>query len=335
MMMGGQATMLKDMTTLAGQVRVNADAQTNSLIFTTPERNFEAIREIVRQLDIVRGQVWLEITVVEVMLSDDTKLGLEWSWREGRHLGKKDVTGEFGTEFQLSEEGIGFTYKVFSKNLTTLLHTLMRENKVRVLSTPTLLTRDNQMARLSKGKDIPYLESTQTDQFGNVMYDYSFLEDIGITIEITPHIAKAGLKKSTEGEKRTVGLDISTMNVSSFIEYTDFNAPITADSNVTTYVDVEDGESIVIGGMMKSEQKEVVHKIPILGSIPFLGRLFKKTENITEDTELLILITPHIIDIKKPEDMETLRKLQNELSNKNTNLMQPGAEAEKQSLRPQ
>lgn len=384
MMMGGSGTMLKDMTTLAGQVQVNADTQTNTLIFTTPERNFPAIRDMLKQLDIVRGQVWLEITVLEAMLSDNTKLGLEWNWNEGNHLGKSGVTGEFGTDFQLSNEGIGFSYKVFNKNLSTLLHTLMRENKIKILSSTALPTRDNQMASLNKGTDIPYLESTQTDNFGNIMYNYSFLEDIGINIEITPHIAKASLRESkdalfnvdlgyqeeldkgviseglrgefqkgrillsdnavlsmgsvkgkwmiTDGdrtyilrkewgreedklhiylkERRTVGLDISTMNVSNFVEYTDFNAPITADSNITTYVDVADGESILIGGMMRSEEKLVTHQIPFLGSIPFIGRLFKKTEKVVEDTELLVLIRPNIIDINDPVDRKTLGELE-------------------------
>ena len=333
MMMSGQSTMLKDMSTLAGQVQINADAQTNSLVITTPEKNFEAVKDMIRQLDIVRGQVWLEITVVEVMLTEDTKLGLEWSWREGKHLGKEGVTGEFGSAFQLSEEVMGFAYQVFNKNLAALLHTLIRENKVRVLSSPSILTRDNQPAVLSRGRDIPYLQSATTDQFGRVSYDYDFLQDIGINITITPHIAKAGsLEKLKEGEKRTVGLDIEQLNVSSFIEYTDFNAPVTSDSNVTTYVDVEDGEQIVIGGMIKSETKNVTHKLPILGSIPFLGRLFKKTQDITEDTEILILITPHIIDINKEEDRATLKKLQSgQFNNREKELMQPNAEIEAQS----
>jgi type II secretory pathway component GspD/PulD (secretin) len=315
------------------------------------------------------------------------------------------VTGELGTAFQLDQEGIGFTYRAFNQNLTALLHTLMRENRVRVLSTPSLLTRDNETAELSKGKDIPYLESTRTDQWGNIMYDYNFLQDIGINIRITPHIAKGGsFKRPKEGkllfgielehqtdldngnisedlrqefgnsgillsrdatvlieeessrwlvtdsgreyhireeesklniyesERRTVGLDIENMNVSSFIEYTDFNAPVTADSTVTTYVDVEDGEQIVIGGMMKSETKRVTHKIPILGSIPFLGRLFKKTEDITEDTELLILITPHIIDINREEDRAVLKELRDQLNSREKELMQPGAEVGKRQL---
>jgi len=392
-MQGSSSTMLKDMTTLAGQVRVNSDSQTNTLVFTTPERNFDAIRDMVRKLDIIRGQVWLDITILEVLLSDDTRLGLEWSWEEENHLGRDDLSGEFGTVFNLSTEGLGFTYSLFDNNLTAMLHALTRENRVRVITNTSLPTRDNNTARLSKGRDIPYLESQRTDNFGNILFDYAFLEDIGITIEITPHIAKAGLRESKEllfdiigieiqtdldknvisealrsefgsngiplsdsaaasaeimgykwlitdddrvyiitrgrgklsvslkkKERRTVGLDITTMNVSNFVEFTEFNAPITDDSNLTTYVDVEDGERIVIGGVIKTEDKLVTTQIPILGSIPFLGRLFKKTQTITENTELLILITPHIIDINRAEDRDTLKELQNELRNSGSGL---------------
>jgi len=308
MMMTGQATLQKDITTLAGQVRVTGDSQTNSLVITTPERNFEEVKNIIRQLDIVRGQVWIEIKLYELTLTGDTNLGLEWFWKEEKHLGKAGWTGEFGTAFQLDENGLGFTYKVFNKNLTALIHTLMKENRVNVLSMPSILTRDNQRAELSKGKDIPYLQGARTDQFGNVIYDYDFLQDIGVNIMLTPHIAK--IRALKEGEKRTIGLDIERLNVSSFLEYTDFNAPLTSDSNVTTYVDVEDGEKIFIGGMISEEKKRVTHQIPILGSIPFIGRLFKRTQTIEEKTTLLIEITPHIIDISKEEDRVILKELQ-------------------------
>ncbi|MGQ9608376.1 MAG: secretin N-terminal domain-containing protein [bacterium] len=388
-MMTGRSPVPRDMTTLAGQVRVNADSQTNSLIITTPERNFEAVKEIIRQLDIVRGQVWLDIKVLEVTLGEENKLGLEWMWKEGNHLGKKDLVAEFGTSFQLSDENIGFTYKVFNKNLTALLHTLMRENKVKIISEPSILTRDNQTATLSKGKDIPYLQGTRTDQFGNIVYDYDFLQDVGINIEITPHIAKVKalkeellfsisyaefashlnnkfvsdelrqefernriflpknsvitkkdenkwlvndktknylIRKSDDKldvyqqeEKRTIGLDIARVNVSSFLEYTDFDAPVTADSTVTTYVDVEDGDTVAIGGMIRTEMKDVQHKFPILGSIPFLGRLFNKTDKVEENTELWILITPHIIDIHSEADREKLREYSNQYNDREFN----------------
>lgn len=314
MMMTGRSPVPRDTTTLFGQVRINSDSMTNSLIVTTPERNQQSVIDVIKQLDVSRGQVWMEIKVLEVTLGEENNLGLEWNWKEGNHLGKNGLNAVFGTDFNLSDSTLGFTYKVFNKNLTATLNALMKENKVEVLSAPSVLTRDNQPTTLSRGKDIPYLQSSRTDQFGQVIYDYSFLNDIGINLSLTPHIAKYGTKSKAlkEGEKRTIGLEITRINVSSFLEYTDFNAPVTADSTITSYVDIEDGDQIAVGGMIKKESKKTIHKFPILGSIPFVGRIFNRTADTVENTQLWVLITPHIIDINKPEDKETLKKLQEE-----------------------
>jgi type II secretion system protein D len=327
MMMTGRTPVPKDTTTLFGQVRINSDSMTNSLIITTPERNEKSVIEVIKQLDVSRGQVWMEIKVLEVTLGEENNLGLEWNWKEGNHLGKNGLNAALGTDFNMGDSALGFTYKVFNKNLTATLNMLMKENKVEVLSAPSVLTRDNQQTTLSRGKDIPYLQSSRVDQFGQVIYDYSFLTDIGINLSLTPHIAKYGTKSKIlkEGEKRTIGLEIERINVSSFLEYTDFNAPVTANSTITSYVDIEDGEQIAVGGMIKKESKKTIHKFPILGSIPFVGRLFNRTADSVENTQLWVLITPHIIDINKPEDKETLKKLQEEQRNQvETKMNEPG-----------
>ncbi|MEK7397491.1 MAG: secretin N-terminal domain-containing protein [Candidatus Poribacteria bacterium] len=317
MMMTGRSPVPRDTTTLFGQVRINSDSMTNSLIVTTPERNQQSVIDVIKQLDVSRGQVWMEIKVLEVTLGEENNLGLDWNWKEGNHLGKNGLNAVFGTDFNIGDSSLGFTYKIFNKNLTATLNALMKENKVEVLSAPSVLTRDNQATTLSRGKDIPYLQSSRVDQFGQVIYSYDFLNDIGINISLTPHIAKYGTKSKVlkEGEKRTIGLEITRINVSSFLEYTDFNAPVTADSTITSYVDIEDGEQIAVGGMIKKESKNTIHKFPILGSIPFVGRIFNRTAGIVENTQLWVLITPHIIDINKPEDKETLKKLQEEQRN--------------------
>jgi len=314
MMMTGRTPVARDSATIIGQVQVNADTKTNSLIITTAERNLVTVKDIIQQLDVSRGQIWMEIKILEVSLGENNKLGVEWSWKEGNHLGKEGLSGLLGTDFNLSAETTGFTYKIFNKNLTALLNTLMEENKVEVLSAPSVLTRDNEPTTLTRGKNIPYLQSVRTDQYGREIYDYAFLNDIGITLNITPHIAKYATKSKVmkEGEKRTIGLEIAKVNVSSFLEFTDFNAPVTANSDLSTYVDVEDGDQVAIGGMIKKESKKVLRKFPILGSIPFVGRLFNKTEDTIDNTQLWILITPHIIDINKAEDRDTLRQLQEE-----------------------
>ena len=193
----------------------------------------------------------------------------------------------------------------------SLLHTLIRENKVQTLSTPSLLTRDSWNATWSSGRRIPYLQSVDTtsilgDAVSQPLFNYDFIDPpVGINISITPYIAKS---QASENGKRTIGLDIENISASNFIEFTDFNAPITDDNAISVYIDVEDGQQIVVGGIIRKKQKEVENKLPILGDIPLIGRLFKNTETGVEDTEIVIIITPHIVDIKNPEDMEKLKE---------------------------
>ncbi|MFQ6043710.1 MAG: type II secretion system protein GspD, partial [Candidatus Poribacteria bacterium] len=334
----------KDINSLRGKVTVFPDPQTNSLIITTRQRYLEDVEALIKELDIVRGQVWLDIEILEVTLDENTKLGLELSTRRDIGLKKFErkgvldkLTGSAITDLQLDQEISGFSYTLMTKEYLALIHTLMRENKVRTLSTPSILTRDNEPAVFSKTKRIPYLQSVESSFTRNIgggqqqgeqgfgegnqggggttvmfggqpLYNYDFL-DVGITAEITPHIAKT--KAGADG-KRTIGLDITNINAGNFIEFTDFNAPITEDSNISAYIDVEDGQSILIGGMIKSKQQNIEYKVPFLGSIPVIGRLFKSTETAMEDSEIIMIITPHIVDIKSSEDKARLEQLRQE-----------------------
>ena len=127
-----------------------------------------------------------------------------------------------------------------------LLHTLIRENKVQTISTPALLTRDNREATWSSGRRVPYLQSADitslADNLTQPLFNYDFIDPpVGVTITLTPHIAKS---QSGDNKKRTIGLDISQITLSNFVEFTDFNAPITEDSSISAFIDVEDGQQI-------------------------------------------------------------------------------------------
>ena len=138
------------------------------------------------------------------------------------------------------------------------------------------------------------------------LFNYDFIDPpVGINISLTPYIAKS---QAGEDGKRTIGLDITNISASNFIEFTDFNAPITDDNSISAYIDVKDGQQIVVGGIIRKKQKKVENKLPILGDIPLLGRLFKSTETLVEDAEVVIILTPYIVDIKNPEDLEKLKE---------------------------
>ena len=306
----------KDINSLRGQVEIAADIQTNSLLVRTAQRYMPQVQAMIEQLDFVRGQVWIDIQILEVTLDESTKLGIVLTAQENRLFGEQlrsgnPLVGSVDTQLGLDQEISGFTYSIATKEYMGLLHILLRENKVKTLSTPSLLTRDNQQATWSRGRTIPYLQSVDTTSLlgegvNQPLFNYDFISPpVGINITITPHIARS--REGSDG-KRTIGLDIEQIQASNFIEFTDFNAPITEDSSISAYIDVEDGQQIVVGGMIKSKQQEVESKVPILGDIPFVGRLFKRTEKVSENSEIVIIITPHIVDIKNPEDLDKLRK---------------------------
>ena len=307
----------QDINSLRGKVTVFAENDTNTLIVTTLQRYLPDVMALIKELDFVRGQVWIDIQILEVTLDETTKLGIELTAQENKLFGVSPVPGnpligELDSQLGLEQEISGFNLGLATKEYMALLHTLMRENKVQTLSTPSLLTRDSQNATWSSGRRIPYLQSVDTTgilgEIGSPqpLFNYDFIDPpVGINIDLTPHIAKS---QAGEDGKRTIGLDINNISASNFIEFTDFNAPITDDNSISVYIDVEDGQKIVVGGIIRKKQKQVENKLPILGDIPLLGRLFKSTETAVEDTEIVIIITPHIVDIKNPNDLEKLKE---------------------------
>ena len=315
----------QDINSLRGKVTIFAENSTNTLLITTRRRYLAEAKALIKKLDFVRGQVWIDIQILEVTLDETTKLGIELTAQENKLFGVSPVPGNplIGSlegKLGLEQEISGFNLGVATKEYMALLHTLMRENKVQTLSTPSLLTRDSRSATWSSGRRIPYLQSVNTtgilgDGGSQPLFNYDFIDPpVGINIDITPYIAKS---KAGEDGKRTIALDIDNISASNFIEFTDFNAPITDDNAISVYIDVEDGQQIVVGGIIRKKQKQVENKLPILGDIPLIGRFFKNTETAMEDTEIVIIITPHIVDIKNPDDLEKLKeKADNWQSNK-------------------
>lgn len=324
----------KDINSLRGKVTVFADEDTNSLIITTLQRYLPDVHALIAQLDFVRGQVWIDIRILEVTLDETTKLGIELSAEENGIFGIEPrrgnpLVGELTPELGLQQEVSGFNIGLATNEYMALLHAMIRENKVRTLSTPSLLTRDSQPATWSSGRRIPYLQSVDTNSIlgegvTQPLFNYDFIDPpVGINIDLTPYIAKS--QANADGI-RTIGLDIANISASNFVEFTDFNAPITEDNSISSYIDVEDGQRIVVGGIIRQKQTNVEVKLPILGDIPLIGRLFKKNETKVENTEIVIIITPHIVDIKNPGDLEKLKEKADNWQNDGAGLLKPKEE---------
>ena len=144
------------------------------------------------------------------------------------------------------------------------------------------------------------ISSEKETATGGVLTSYDF-RDVGVILTVTPRINKS----------ETVTLDVN-QQINSLIEFTLFNAPVIAKREATASVTVKDGQTMIIGGIIEDNKTETIHKVPILGSVPFIGKLFRREESKTEKTELMVFITPHIIHNPEEAD-EVTQKQQSEL----------------------
>ncbi len=281
----------------AGQVTIIADPNTNSLIVIGSPEIAEMVRNLLAQLAKVPEQVMIETIIVEATLDSSMKLGVEWNVVNGKFLGNTGVTGSGVTDFGLAGQtpaAEGFRYTISGGNLGGFLNALETDDRFRVLSTPRIFTSNNVEAEINISQSIPFIVSQREDVSGNFIFNYSF-QDVGIVLTVTPHITANGM----------VTLDV-TRTADDLVGFTDFNAPIVNQREASTTVSVMDGETIVLGGIMRTQVRTTVKKIPILGDIPILGELFKSTSRQDVKTELLVFLTPRIV--RTWQEAEELRK---------------------------
>lgn len=308
----GRVVNVRDLT---GQVTTIPDPNTNSIIVVTSPENAELIRGILAQLDRLPEQVLIETIIVEATLDASTKLGVEWSYNRGQF--QDGQTGSVGTDFNLRRATpplTGLRYSLTGGSLEGFLNALATDSKFQVLSTPRIFTSNNVQAQINISQSVPFILSTREDPSGGTTFNYSF-QDVGIVLTVTPRITANG----------TVTMDVS-QTANDLQGFTDFNAPIVNQRQANTTVSVRDGETIILGGIIRNTVNTTTNKIPLLGDIPILGNLFKSTSNTKAKTELLVFLTPRIV--RSPEDAQKLREQQTqqmspssrrELGNANTN----------------
>lgn len=305
-------------------VRITSDENTNSLVLIATPDQFKIIKSVIDQLDIVRKQVFVEAVIMELASEDQNEVGL------GLHLGRNNtvagqdvlslVSGQVGaSSLSVSEDLLtGSAIGVFGPEITTsvtnpltgsaltvpafgiVLQALQSSSTTNILSTPNILTMDNEEAKIVVGRNIPFPVSNSFNNNGQPVISYQ-REDVAITLQVTPQINESNyvtlqvFQEVQEVEEDSSGLDTTTAGF------------ITSKRSAETTVVVRDNQTIVIGGLMGSTDTEVQTKVPLLGDLPLLGRLFRGTRTVNRKTNLLIFLTPHVID--EPADLEEVYRV--------------------------
>lgn len=270
----GRIINLRDLT---GGVVAIPDVNTNSVIIVTSPENRALLKNILEQLDRIPEQVMIETVIVEASLDATNKLGVEWNF-----AGNNKVSSAFGVQADTAQPQ-GLNYTLTGAQYGAFLKAVNTDTRFEVLSTPRIFTSNNSTAEINISQSLPYVLSSRTDVTGNLQFNYAFL-DVGIILTVTPRITSNGY----------VTMDV-TQTANDLVSYTSFNAPIVNQREAQTTVSVKDGETIVLGGIIKNSKTTTKNKIPILGDIPLFGSLFRSTTNNNLKTELLVFLTPHVV----------------------------------------
>jgi general secretion pathway protein D len=305
---------------LAAGVRVTADAPTNSLIVQATSEGFTAVRDVIEALDIRRPQVMIEALIMEVQVTDQTILGSAFLYQTllgGNRIAVGSNTGEtaLNAAAAAAEPGFepgDFTAAVLGRFIEVtdptgvitqvpviqaVITAAGADDDNNIIAAPTLLTADNEEAQIIVGENVPIVTQRVASAAGQAVGVATAQnverQDVGVTLRVTPQIS--------EGD--TVRLTIF-QEISTVISENNELGPTLRQRSVENTVYVQDTEAVMIGGIIQESQDEVVSKVPWLGDIPILGWAFKSTTETLRKTNLIVILTPHIV--RDPGDLEQL-----------------------------
>ncbi len=286
-----------------GKISIVADKSTNALIVTAPPQAMATIKTLVRELDIRRPQVLVDAIIAEITSDKAAELGIQWAARGGGNDQSPAAVTNFnqtgsglvnlaGAPQQVLPQLEGLTLGIgrlsgSGLNFGVLLRALASSTNTNILSTPTLTTLDNEEAEITVGQEVPFVTGQYTNNQTNTVNPFQTIErkEVGIKLKITPKI----------NEGKTVELKIQQEVSSVQTTSAAGEGLITNKRTINTNVIVNNGQTIVLGGLIDTHEEQNDERVPVLGSIPVLGELFRYRKNTKTKQNLMVFIRPEIL----------------------------------------
>lgn len=282
---------------LVGAIRIVPVWRQNALLVLAPPEYRASVSQLIAQLDKPGRQVLISAIVAEMSTDDATALGLRWSSQTITPT-NSDNSIQFGTDQTRS----GFIGSLFNSsvldvnmNVNVMLQALAEKTDVQILSEPKIFTSDNQEAEFFDGQDIPFVTDSQTNNNGNLVQSFDY-RAVGIQLRIRPRIA------NNKDVDVRVNLELSSIVPGQTL----FGGFVVDRRETTTQLILRDGQTVVISGIIRKEDSDITRKVPLLGDIPLLGALFTSKEKSTKSTELLVFITPIVVE--NPDERQKLNE---------------------------
>ncbi len=292
----GRIVNVRDLT---GKVNIVADPNTNSLVVVTLPSNLKLIRKVVDAIDVVSEQVMIETIIVEANLDKTTKLGVEWNFLQNSVLGNKNVTATGNQDFGLQSTTPlpqGFRYTLTAADYKAFVNLLQSNSRYKILDTPRIFTSNNVKAKIDVSQLYPYTLNSQTSNVSTGIIATNDYKTIGVVLNVTPRITAAG---EVSMDVDQTADDLQGLSTS--------GAPIINHREAQTTASVKDGDTILLGGIIRNNLTSSESKIAILGDLPLIGHLFQSSSKQNTQTELMVFMTPHIV--KTPAGAVKIREL--------------------------
>jgi general secretion pathway protein D len=303
---------------ISENVQVAADKATNSLVITAKQDEFKALKSVIKELDQPRAQVYVEAAIMEVSADTSLNVGINWQGAgelgsEGIALGsigsgavpsKKNISGENGIASNIAGSSgaslgiLSFPFQFGDNtfyNLSSFIQASQNDNKVNIISTPQLLTMENEQAKVVVAENRPFITSreisTDTDrEFSNIEY-----KDVGVTLKVTPQINEKG------SVKMDIFQEVSRVE-RRLLDEIGAKTPVTSKRTAETRVEVRDGQTAVIAGLIEEKSTQTDSAVPWLSQIPGLGWLFKQRTRSESKKNLMVFLTPNVV--RSEQDMQ-------------------------------
>ena len=281
--------------TMLGDALIEFDVETRSIIVIADEQTNLQIEGLIEELDKPKSQVLIKVAFVELTHNDNSDLGIDAIFN-GSIGGEEGNALTAGTAFDLG--GSGGLVQLNYDDVSISMNAMAEQGRLEILSRPSILTRNNREALISVGSLVPFAQSGNVNSVTGIAIPQYEYESIGISLRVTPYITPHGLVELS------LFPEISETTDEKIVVAEGLELPVFATRSAQTVVVTPNGKTVIIGGLMQDNKVETERKMPFLGDIPILGSLFKRTVKKDTKTELLIFLTPFIV--QNPNDLVSL-----------------------------
>jgi len=295
-------------STQVGDAMITSDLETRRLIVVTDDETNANIRTIIADLDKPKPQVLINVVFLQVEHDKDLNLGTQFTLTGDLAGSTNSVAASGTTNFGVPVPSVtdpstyGGFYSILGKDVNATIRALSTTNKTEILSRPSILTRSNQQATIMVGQSIPIVTNSQVSSVTNAITNTVTYQDIGIILKVTPFITENGMVEMI------VSPQISSISATTVPISTGVNSPVIDKRSADTVVVTPSDKTVVIGGLISNSKTDSEDKVPLLGDIPLLGNLFKHKVAGNTKTELLIFLTPHVV--QNPGDLSHVAEVE-------------------------